>query len=303
MRVAVTGASGFVGGAVCAEAVRRGWETYGFSRRPVAGVDWRYWDITSGPLADPPEVDVVVHAAAAVTDWGRADRVWRANVTGTRDVALTFPGTRFVHVSSASVYDPFVPTVLATEIEAPVHRYLTPYGASKAEAERLLSARPDTVVLRPHAVYGPGDPTLLPRLRAAVRDGTLWMAGDGSAPQSLTSIRNLTNAVLAACGSSATGVFNIADAAPVRVDTAIRGLFAALGLPGPRLRRLPTAVATPLAVTVEALYRLVRSPRPPRLTRYAISHLAVERTLDISAAKAHLGYVPTETDLSAARLW
>lgn len=92
------------------------------------------WDITTGPLPNPPSVDAVVHAAAAVTDWGPPEPIWRANVDGTDHVARSFPQARLVHISSASVYNPFVPTTMATEDRAPVARYLTPYGASKAAA-------------------------------------------------------------------------------------------------------------------------------------------------------------------------
>lgn len=74
-----------------------------------------------------------------------------------------------VHVSTASVYDPFVASVQVREAAGPVDRYLTAFGASKAAAERLLMGRSDTVVLRPHAVHGPGDRTLLPRVLGAVR--------------------------------------------------------------------------------------------------------------------------------------
>lgn len=59
----------------------------------------------------------------------------------------------------------------------------------------------------------------------------------------------------------------------------------------------------PLAAVAETVYRLLRSPRPPRLTRYAISHLAMERTLDISAAVRTLGYRPAPTSFAGAADW
>src|SRR6266567_1526907 len=203
MRLAVTGASGFVGGAVCRAAVARGWHVTGFGRRSTvdfgADVDYRGWDITTGPLANPPDVDAVVHCAAAATDTGDRRDVWEANVDGTRHVLASFPWARFVHVSTASVYDPFRPTVRAPESAAPVARYLNAYGASKAAAERLVTgACRRGIVLRPHAVYGPGDTTLLPRLAANVRRGRLLVPGDGTTAVSLTSVDNLATACLLA---------------------------------------------------------------------------------------------------------
>ncbi|MBB5956829.1 nucleoside-diphosphate-sugar epimerase [Saccharothrix tamanrassetensis] len=293
MRLAVTGATGFVGGAVRRAAEALGWQVHAYGSRD--------WDIGTGPLTDPPEVDAVVHSAAAVTDWGDPRLIRRVNVDGTRHVAETFPGARLVHISSASVYDPFVPTVCATESEAPVSRYLTAYGATKAAAERVLADRPDTVVLRPHAVYGPGDPTLLPRVLGAIRGGTLFIVGDGRARQSLTSIDNLVDATLLACGG-APGVYNIADAEPVVLQDALRGLLDERGL-DVRIRHLPLRAAWHVAGAAERAWRLAGATKPPRLTRYAISHLGHERTLDITAARERLGYTPAATSFHGAADW
>ncbi|GAA1538052.1 NAD(P)-dependent oxidoreductase [Actinomadura kijaniata] len=310
MRIAVTGASGFVGGAVCRALVGRGIETLAFGRRAtvapghLAGAPYRSWDLTRGPLADPPPVDAVIHCAGSVTDWGPAAGLFATNVTGTRNALASFPGARFVHVSTASVYDPFRPTVRAAEDEAPVARYLNAYGASKAAAERaVLAARRDTVVLRPHAVYGPGDTTLLPRVLAAVRGPLLVAVGTGRQPISLTSVSNLVAAcLLAATGPVASGVFNVTDAEPVVLDDAFRAILAERGVRA-RPVYLPHRAARPLAAAVEGAFLLAGSASPPRLTRYAISHLAVERTLDITAAREVLGYDPAETSFAGAADW
>ncbi|NEA26460.1 NAD-dependent epimerase/dehydratase family protein [Actinomadura bangladeshensis] len=308
MRIAVTGASGFVGGAVCRALAAQGVTTYAFGRRPAApeahvgGAPYRSWDLTRGPLQDAPRVDAVVHCAGSVTDWGPARTLFAANLTGTRNALAAFPDARFVHVSTASVYDPFRPSVMAREDEAPVSRYMNAYGASKAAAERLALER-GAIVLRPHAVYGPGDTTLLPRVLSAVRGPLLPAVGTGRQRISLTSIGNLVQAcLLAAAGPVASGVFNIADAAPVVIDDAFREILRERRVEA-RPVYLPAAVARPLAAAAEGAFLLARRPEPPRLTRYAISHLAVERTLDIEAARKTLGFDPHETTFAGAADW
>lgn len=298
MRLAVTGATGFVGGAVCRAAAEAGWSVLALGRRE--GADLR-WDITRGPLADAPAVDAVVHCAGSASDTESRRAQWTANVDGTRHVVESFPGARFVHLSSASVYDPRRPTVLAAEDRAPVARYPDAYGASKAAAERLVRAlRPDAAVLRPHAVYGPGDPTLLPRVLAGVRGGRLLAVGDGTQRISLTSVANLARACLLAAGCTAAGVFNVADAEPVRLADALAAVLAERAVPA-RVRFVPLPLAWPLACVAEAASRWRGSP--PRLTRYAVRHLVHERTLDITAARTVLGYRPTPTSFAGAASW
>ncbi|MFD0682940.1 NAD-dependent epimerase/dehydratase family protein [Actinomadura fibrosa] len=310
MRIAVTGASGFVGGAVCRALAAQGIATFATGRRPtvppghLGGAEYRAWDLTEGPIPDAPPVDAAVHCAGSVTDWGPAATLFTANLIGTRNALASFPDARFVHLSTASVYDPSRPSVMVTEDEAPVRRYLNAYGASKAAAERaVLAARRETIILRPHAVYGPGDTTLLPRVLSAVRGPLLPAVGTGRQRVSLTSVANLVQAcLLAATGPVGTGVFNVADAFPVTIDDAFRAILRERGV---RARPVyaPERLARPLAAVAEGAFLLARRPEPPRVTRYAISHLAVERTLDITAAREVLGYRPAATGFTGAAAW
>jgi 2-alkyl-3-oxoalkanoate reductase len=323
MRLAVTGASGFIGGAVCRAATDAGHQVHAYGRRAhtdpahIGGAPYRSWDITAGLLDTPPDVDAVIHCAGSVTDWGPKTVLRKVNVTGTTNVLESFPEpVRFVHVSTASVYNPRVPTVSAHEDTAriaPFFRGLDAYGSSKADAEiQVALLRLNSVVLRPHAVYGPGDTTLLPRLLDAVRKTPaglrLLAVGDGRQRFSLTSIGNLTQAcLLAATADDVSGVFNITDAEPTVLDDALRTILAARAIAATPYY-LPYRIAYPVAAVVETAARLaVRAgrpnTRPPRLTRYAVRHLALERTLDISAARAELGYVPAPTSFEGADRW
>jgi nucleoside-diphosphate-sugar epimerase len=173
---------------------------------------------------------------------------------------------------------------------------------SKALAERLVrTERPDAVILRPHAVYGPGDTTLLPRLLESVRGRRLLAVGSGRQLLSLTSVGNLVDACLLAVDRpSVAGVFNVTDAEPFVLDDALRAFLAARGVLAVPLY-IPAGVALPLAAVAEAAARLTR--RPPRLTRYAVRHLALERTFDVTAARRVLGFEPRATSFEGASAW
>ncbi|MFD8705375.1 NAD-dependent epimerase/dehydratase family protein [Kitasatospora sp. NPDC059648] len=316
MITVVTGASGFVGSAVCRAARAAGHRVLALGRRTAVpadltgGAPYLSWDLAD-PAAHPSipapftRPDVVIHCAGLATDWARPDAFHRGNVLATRGALAAFPeAARFVHLSTASVYDPRQPTVMAREDEADTVRHTDAYGRSKALAEQWVRrTRPDAVILRPHAVYGPGDTTLLPRVLRAVRrtpyGPRLFAIGDGRQRLSLTSVANLVDACLLAAQGEARGTFNITDRDPLVLDDVLRQVLAAHGLPTTPVY-LPLALALPLARAAELLTRTTRSTRDPRLTVYAARHLAHERTLDLTAAHTHLDYRPAPTDLAPA---
>jgi nucleoside-diphosphate-sugar epimerase len=212
-------------------------------------------------------------------------------------VLRSFSGSRrFVHVSTASVYDASQPKRLVDEQAPYATRYLNAYSQTKMQAERVVRGSGRTsIVLRPHAVYGPGDPTLLPRLLAARRLGWLPAVGDGRNQVSVTHIDNLVHAIVRSVeGDVDDGIFNIADARVATLDELLRTVLIRLGLPG-RIVYIPRAIAAPLARALERAYRLVGAQHAPPLTPYVVSQLAHDYTLDITHAQRLLGYRPTVT--------
>ena len=264
MRIAVTGASGFCGGAV---ARLIGNKVICIGRRP--GPIGRHipWDATLD-LPDLSGIDAIIHLAAAVGDprpGRRTEEAFRAvNVTGTKRLLEAAAGRPVVWVSSASVYRPG-PYPAPVREDHPTDHQRTAYGRTKADGERLALAA-GAVVLRPRAVYGDGDPHLLPRLRRTVRLGRSWLPGP-DVPLSLTAVENLASACLAALGWPP-GAYNIADDVIYRRDAAVA---AVLGVP---VRHVPVAAA-----------RAVTTFAGPHLTPYAIDQVTDGLVLDIAKAR------------------
>jgi nucleoside-diphosphate-sugar epimerase len=283
VRVAVTGASGFCGRAVAAAAADRGARVLCLGRRPGPVGSHRYWD-AARDIPDLAGVDVVVHCAAAVGDPGSrrsADAAFRAvNVDGTARLLEVADARPLVWVSSASVYDPRVDRGLVGE-DHPIGGQRNAYGRSKAAGERLALAA-GAVVLRPRAVYGPGDPHLVPRLRSRVRAGVLPLPGP-DVPLSLTAVENLADACLAALDWPA-GPYNVADAAPYPRDTVVGQVLAATGTPV-RVVHVPTMLVFAAARVAEVASRL-RGTAEPALTAYAVDQLAHPVVLDLTRALA-----------------
>lgn len=308
--VAVTGATGFVGGRVAAHLEEAGCTVHRFGRRdpsrvaPLARATYRRWDIETGPLSDAPAADAVVHCAAAVDDWGTYEPFRRANVDGTRHVLATWPNARFVHVSSASVYDPRANHSRLTEDQAdPADamatervRWLNAYGRTKRMAENVVCATAATrsIILRPHAVYGPGDTHLLPRLLRRVRFGRLLMVGSPDDRLSLTHVDNLAWAVELAIASCVTGAFNIADPTAATKHELLSTALQRVGGPN-RITYIPTRAAWAFAHVADATHLYGRLPRPI-LTRYQMSHLTNDFVYDLTRARDLLGYVDPPRD-------
>lgn len=157
--LAITGATGFVGSAVLAEALGQGHQVRALARRDQAvraGVEW-----VRGDLADSAALaalvagaDAVIHVAGLTNTPDPAEFAV-ANVTGTANVlaAMASAGLkRLVFVSSLAARQPA----------------LSAYGASKAQAEALVEASGlDWTTVRPPAVYGPRDIDMLDLFRAA----------------------------------------------------------------------------------------------------------------------------------------
>lgn len=304
MKIGVTGAGGFVGGAVARALADLDHEVVAFGRRPTGfshpHARYREWDLTTGPVRADRSFDAVVHCAALADDWAPREEALRVNRDGTRMVARSFPDARIVHISTASVYDAFEPSVDITEDQAPVRRHLSAYSESKTLAEFELAGT-DAVILRPHGVYGPGDTTLLPRILAGVRRGRLVLPEGAEVRHSLTSIGNLVLAVRRGLDrSSPAGPYNIADDVPVLLSAMLRDLLERRGVRA-RIASIPYGAAFALAGSMEAAARLTRTR--PRLTRYAVSQLGMERTLDLTAARERLGYRPSPTSLDGAEHW
>ncbi|SFS00747.1 NAD-dependent epimerase/dehydratase family protein [Sphingomonas jatrophae] len=171
MILALTGATGFVGGHVLRVALDGGHEVRALTRRPQMphpGITW-----VEGTLADAPALarlvegaHAVIHVAGVVNARNLAG--FRAgNVAGTQALLDATIGTsidRLVFVSSLSAREPS----------------LSDYGTSKAEAETLVETAPlGWVIVRPPAIYGPGDREILELFRMAKRGIVALPPGGG----------------------------------------------------------------------------------------------------------------------------
>lgn len=246
--------------------------------------------------------DVVFHVAAKAGYWGPRAGYWKANVEGTRNVleACRLGGVRrLVLTSSPSVCFDGREHVEASNDLPHARRFLAAYPASKAAAENLVLAAngPElaTVALRPHLIFGPGDPHLIPRLVQRARAGKLVIVGDGQNRVGLTHVDNAAHAHICAARALEPGAACAGRAYFVTNDESvvlwewIAALLERLGVAPPR-RRLPLVAARALGALAEFAWLALRLSGEPPMTRFVALQLATTHTYDMQPARRDLGY-------------
>jgi nucleoside-diphosphate-sugar epimerase len=272
MRALVAGASGFIGGVLCAQLLEHGHEVAALVRRPgsaPAGTQELVAELSDGEglaraLAGT-RPDCVFHLAAEIASQRSERKLREVNVEGTRRlldacVALAdgdaASGPRLVFASTVVTGDAHG-ALLTEEQPLPVE---TPYGRSKQEGERLvLESGLPAVVIRPSHVYGPGGwyaSELIAHLR---QPGRFAVIGSGENLWDVVHVDDVACALRLA-GESAPGgeVYHVADNEPISFYDFMALTADALGLGAPR--RTPAALARIVAGR-NAVAAAVRSAR------------------------------------------
>jgi nucleoside-diphosphate-sugar epimerase len=284
MRIAVTGAAGFIGSHVCERLLAAGHEVVGidaFTRfYPRALKEANLTALRGAPgfslaevnLLDEPRAraalegaEVVCHLAGRPGVRSGSPRLFEAGNVLTTEAVLRCGARRVVLASSSSVYG----HAAARVSEDTPPRPLSPYGRSKVAAERVALRHPDAVVLRYFTVYGPRqrpDMAFAGFVRAALDGGELPLLGDGSQARDFTYVEDAAEATLLAIERGRPGAtYNVSGGRAVPLTEALTTLAGLLGRPA----RLTPAPA---------------DEREPRVT-----------AADLTRARAELGWEPGTT--------
>jgi nucleoside-diphosphate-sugar epimerase len=324
MTTLVTGGTGFLGRRLVARLLAEGRKVSVLGRTPAPDLEAQGVRFIRASLDDAAAVsaacagvETVFHTAAKVGVWGRYDDFHRTNVLGTRALlagcrAHRVP--RLIYTSTPSVIYNGLDLAGADESLPLTTRCPSPYPLTKAIAERdILAANAAalrTVALRPHLIWGPGDPHLVPRLLARARAGRLRIVGSGQNRVDLVHVENAVDAHFlaetalrdchllddkAAGPQGADGrAFFITNGEPVLLWDWINQLLTALGEP-PVTQRVSLRAASLVGVLCEAAWRILPLGGEPPMTRFIAAELAKDHWFDISAARRDLGYSPRIT--------
>jgi nucleoside-diphosphate-sugar epimerase len=269
--LALTGATGFIGGAVAARFLSDGWTVRALVRDParLKSHGRRGLEPVHGSLSDQTSLerlvdgaDAVVHCAGAVRGLTQRD-FDQVNVDGLASIVAAASRAscpRFISLSSLAARE----------------AGLSLYATSKREGERILERNAGAmgwVALRPPAVYGPGDPASLPLLRSMMR-GFAIVPGSASNRFSLLFVDDLVSGIVVCVGAATapSGIFELHDGRIGGYDwQALTGIAA--GLRGKSVSTIvvPESVLRRLAALSATWGRLRR--RAPLVTPAKVNEL------------------------------
>ncbi|MBP6519771.1 2-alkyl-3-oxoalkanoate reductase [Shewanella sp.] len=331
----VTGAGGFLGKAICLRLLAAGIKVTGFARGHYPELEALGVVMLQGDLVNKDRLqqamqgcDIVFHVASKAGVWGDRDSYFCPNVKGAANVIAACKALKIdklVYTSTPSVTFAGQDESGIDESTPYATRFLNHYAHSKAIAEKMMLdanqvgdmplENPDvtqvssqvttqatapyalkTVALRPHLIWGPGDPHLVPRVLSRGRLGKLKLVGREDKLVDTIYIDNAAYAhVLAAlelcqakpkCQGKA---YFLSNDEPITMAEMINLILACDALP-PVTKRVPQSVAYVAGTVLETVYFLLKKQEEPMMTRFVARQLSCSHYFDISAAKRDLGY-------------
>ncbi len=312
-KILVSGGGGFLGSAIVKRLVKRGDTVCSLSRSfhpelDALGVEQIQCDISDpGPVEKACKgVDAVFHTAAKPGVWGSFMEYYKPNVLGTRNIVAAcrrHDVPVLIHTSSPSVIFDGTDMEGVDESYPYPKRFPTHYTRTKAEAEQFVrqkavSGELCAVILRPHLIWGPGDPHLVPRVIARAK--RLVRISKRDNPVDTIYIDDAARAHILAADKLAEkpslsgNIYFISQDEPIPMWDMINGILDAAGLP-PVTKSLPAGVVWFVGAALEAGYRIMGIKKEPPMTRFVAKELSTAHWFDISAAKRDLEYAPSLT--------
>jgi len=310
-KVLITGGGGFVGKAIVRLLRARDIDCLVLGRHiypevQAMGAICRQGDICDGDFVREccRGVDTVFHVAALAGIWGRWQEYYAINVLGTENVLAGCRAagvSRLIYTSTPSVVFNQHSIRNGNEDLPYADHFLCHYARSKVMAEQLILAASNeqlrTCAIRPHLVWGPGDPHLIPRLIERGRAGQLRQVGAGDNLVDISYVDNVAHAHLLAAdnlagpGTVAGRAYFVSQGEPVNLWQWIGELFSRLDI-APVRGKISYPLAYGIGAMFEGAYHLAGRQEEPRMTRFLAQQLAKSHYFSIARAMDELGYHP-----------
>lgn len=286
MKILITGASGFVGSSFMKKySAENDIEILGTGRRKSDLKNYIQHDLTE-PLNMDFRPDAVIHCAAKASPWGKPEEFERQNVLATENV-INFCSKnnvkKLIYISSSSVYYNTEDQLGLTEDSPIGPKFINEYARTKYLGELAVKKfKGEWVILRPRAVFGPGDTVLFPRILEAARKRTLPVITREKSPAvgDLIYIDNLSECMHLSCiRNDIQGEFNLTNNEPVEIQSFLFSIFKSLNLPIPSFQ-ISYQNALAGAGFLEGIYNFFHLNSEPPVTQFGIHVFALSKTFN-----------------------
>lgn len=309
MRVLVTGATGFLGGYIIDYFEKQGCEIVAVGRNSSKGIALKSpqttfvcGDLTNADFVENlcDNIDIVVHASALSTIYGKYDDFYNANVLATEYLcrsALKHGVKRFVFVSSPSIYSENKDKFNIKEDDSLPKFELNYYIKTKKLAEKVVQEYAkkglNDVIIRPRGLFGIGDTSLTPRIIDANKRIGIPLFFNGNSIVDITCVENVAYGLYLASTvpNVEHEIIHLSNGEPRKFREILEQLFNLID-ESPNFKHFSFGFLYFLSNFLEKSYELLNIKNEPSLTRYTVCTLAFSQTLDLSKAKKLLGYKP-----------
>jgi nucleoside-diphosphate-sugar epimerase len=318
MRILVTGGGGFLGRYIVRGLLAKGHHVVAFQRQDHPDLARLGVEVRRGSLLQTDALraavrgcDAVIHTAAKAGVWGQREEYFSINYEGTRNVlqAMEAEGVeKLVHCSTPSVVFNRQ-SFKGTDESLPYGcEWLCHYAESKARAEEFAldwgrSGKGRVIALRPHLIWGVGDPHLLPVVIDRARAGRLRIVGDGTNRVDVTRVENAAAAHLLALRAldnpeAVNRPYFISQGEPVVLWDWVNDVLQRVGVQ-PLGKRISLSAAFRIGAVCEAFWRVLGRQSIPPMTRFVALELGKDHWFSIEAARRLLGYKPEDFPMEA----
>jgi len=323
-RVLVTGYGGFLGAAIVRQLLEHGYIVRGIARGQYPHLAKMGVEAVQASIVDRTAVleaardcDAIIHTAALAGVWGPWQDYYQTNTLATShllEAAITNQVQAFVHCSSPSVTFDARPQSGIDESAPHPTRWLCFYPHTKALAEAAVlhaskHSSLHTCALRPHLIWGEGDPHLFPRVIERARSGKLRRVGDGRNLIDVVHVDNAARAHVQALERLLAGddalngqALFVTDGDPIACWDWITRILNTAHVPVPS-RSISYAAAYRIGAMLEAIHWSLRIRREPPMTRFVAAQLALDHYFSIEKARRLIDYQPAvDRDAEFAKL-
>jgi nucleoside-diphosphate-sugar epimerase len=305
MRVAITGVSGFLGGALAKAYRQRGDSVVALARKTanVTGLAELGIELVYGELTEEnsfhvllKNADLGIHCAALTSDFGAWDEFLKINVGGPKnffEAGLKQGCQKLIYVYGNGKHH------RGTDEDAPYETLIIDnYTRSKILAEKsaynyIQKNKLPLTIIRPGYIWGVGDRAIMPLMVEAIKTGRIGVIDGGVNLLNLAHIDNVVQGIMLAAGNekAISQAYNLTDGSKVTTRRFFEDLIKLIGVEC-KLRSFPYVPVYSAAYLCEMYARMRRYKVKPLLTRYTVRMGKYDQVFNISKAIYELGYKP-----------